>query len=162
MGSTPVKDFEPIAVTVYRSLIIDAPIDVVWSAIRAFDQVDKWNPGVADAWMESGGNTDIGGVRHLATPDGDLFVETLLAHSDDDHLYTYRIDQSPLAATDYVATHQLQPVTEGNQTFSSWTAEFGVRPGDEERMDHIVGDNIFVNGMKGLADFVVSNGLGSR
>ena len=32
----------------------EAPIEVVWAAVRGFDQVVNWNPGVIAAQMESG------------------------------------------------------------------------------------------------------------
>ena len=38
---------------VYRSIILDAPIEAAWAAVRAFDNVARWNPGVSAARLES-------------------------------------------------------------------------------------------------------------
>ena len=65
-----------------RSVVIDAPVDEVWAAVRRFDGVAAWNPGVKTAVMESGGPTETGSVRRLEIVDGSVFRETLLAHSD--------------------------------------------------------------------------------
>jgi len=139
---------------VHRSMVIDAPIDVVWAAIRRFDGVGDWNPGVARVWMESGAPTEVGGVRHIELPDGGLIVETLLGHSDADHHYRYRIDESPLPVAGYEAEHRLQEVTVGGRTFSTWTAEFDLTGGTEAELDALVGDGIFVGGMQGLTRHV--------
>lgn len=138
---------------VFRSRIIEAPIARVWAAIRSFDGVAEWNPGVDAAVMTAGDATTVGGVRHLTIPGGD-FVETLMAHSDLETFYTYRIDESPLPVTGYVATHRLRPVTVGTATYSSWEAWFDCAPAVADEMAALVGDAIFVNGMAGLAAFV--------
>jgi len=138
-------------IRVHRSLVIDAPIDIVWAAIRRFDGVVDWNPGVAAAHMLSGGSTEVGGVRHLDLPDGGVIVETLLHHSDLEHAYGYRIDEAPLPVTHYTAVHRLRTVTEGDSTLSEWTAEFDCDPALATELDQVVGDGIFVAGMRGLA-----------
>ena len=61
---------------VMRSVILEAPIEVVWAAVRGFDQVVNWNPGVIAARMESGTATSPGSVRHLDIVDGSVFRET--------------------------------------------------------------------------------------
>nr|NIS43649.1 SRPBCC family protein [Desulfuromonadales bacterium] len=66
----------------FRSVILDAPLDRVWAAVRAFDGVVNWNPAVTGARMETGGPTAVGSIRHLDIVDGSVFRETLLAHSD--------------------------------------------------------------------------------
>jgi len=81
---------------VFRSMIIDAPTDKDWAAIRLFDGVAVWNPGVTSARMETGRATTTGSIRHLDIADGSVFRETLLAHSDTEHFYTCDILQSPL------------------------------------------------------------------
>ena len=51
--------------------------------------IADWNPGVAAARLESGSATGVGAVRHLDIVDGSVFRETLLAHSDLEHSYSY-------------------------------------------------------------------------
>ena len=65
---------------VFRSMILDARIDRVWAAVRAFDGVANWNPGVDTATLENGVATATGTIRSLQITDGTVFRETLLAH----------------------------------------------------------------------------------
>lgn len=139
---------------VYRSMIIDAPITKVWAAIREFDSVVDWNPGVASAVLENGLATQTGTVRALKTPDGAVFRETLLAHSDVEHFYTYDILDSPLPVSGYVSTHRLVPITQSGQTLGIWESWFDCAPEVAGEMEKVVGDVIYVGGMTGLNDFM--------
>ena len=139
---------------VMRSVIIDAPIAKVWQAIRRFDGVAEWNPGVAAARLESGAATEIGAVRALDIVDGSVFRETLLAHSDLEHFYTYDIIESPLPCTNYIATHRLIEITEGNQTLGIWQGEFDCDPADAEDLDNIVGNMIYRDAQIALNQFM--------
>ena len=98
---------------VHRSLIIDSPVEKVWQAVRDFDGVVNWNPGVIAARLEQGKPTEIGAIRNLDIADGTVFRETLLAHSDHDRFYTYDIIEGPLPVTNYISTHRFLP---SNQT----------------------------------------------
>lgn len=135
---------------VFRSMIIDAPTDRVWSAVRAFDGVAAWNPGVISARLERGAPTEVGALRHLDAADGTVFRETLLAHSDRSHFYTYDIVEGPLPVWDYVSTHRFLPVTASNQTLGVWEADFECASEDAEEMERVVGDAIYIGGMTGL------------
>lgn len=135
---------------VYRSMIIDAPLDRVWAAVRAFDGVAAWNPAVAAARMETGSPTATGSIRHLDIADGTVFRETLLAHSDLEHFYTYDILESPLPVTGYISTHRFLPITHSNRTLGIWESRFECAPSAAAEMDRIVGDAIYIGGMTGL------------
>ena len=135
---------------VFRSMIIDAPLEQVWALIRSFDGVAAWNPGVQDAKMESGHPTAVGSIRHLDIADGSVFRETLLAHSDAEHSYTYDILESPLPVTHYISTHRFLPVTHSQQTLGIWESRFDCAREDEEEMDRVVGDAIYIDAMAGL------------
>jgi len=139
---------------VFRSMIIEAEIDKVWSAIRAFDGVATWNPGVRLAELENGGSTAVGTVRKLHAADGSIFRETLLAHSDLDHFYTYDILESPLPVSRYVSTHRFLPITHTGQTLGIWESHFDCAPDDRVEIDRIVGDAIYIGGMSGLNQFL--------
>lgn len=139
---------------VFRSMLLDAPIARAWTAIRAFDGVASWNPGVTNAALETGAATATGAIRRLETGDGGVFRETLLAHSDLEHFYTYDILDSPLPVTGYVSTHRLVPVTHSDQTLSIWEGWFRCPEDLTEQMAHIVGDQIYINGMAGLNTFL--------
>ncbi len=139
---------------VFRSMIIDATLDRVWAAVRRFDGVAVWNSGVELAELENGDPTAIGTIRKLHIPDGSIFRETLLAHSDVEHFYTYDIIESPLPVTGYVSTHRFIPITHTEQTLGIWESRFECAPGDCAEMERVVGDAIYINGMTGLNKFL--------
>ena len=141
---------------VMRSVIIEAPVDRVWAAVRAFDGVVRWNPGVTAARMESGTSTSVGAIRHLDIVDGTVFRETLLAHSDLEHFYTYDIVEGPLPCRNYVSTHRFLPVTDGNLTLGIWSGEFDCDPADEASLEEIVGDAIYRDAMRGLNSYLAN------
>ena len=135
---------------VFRSMILDAPIDRVWSMVRSFDGVVNWNPGVTAARMESGSTTSPGSVRHLDIADGTAFRETLLALSDQEYYYTYDILGSPLPVQNYVSKHRFVPITHTDQTLGIWESWFDCTAELEDQMDQVVGDQIYIGGMTGL------------
>jgi ligand-binding SRPBCC domain-containing protein len=139
---------------VYRSMVIDAPISKVWAAVRRFDGVANWNPGVTAARMESGGPTETGHIRHLDIVDGTVFRETLLAHSDAEHFYSYDIVEGPLPVTGYRSTHRFIPITEGDRTLGIWEGWFDCAPDQAPAMEHVVGEVIYAGGMRGLNDYL--------
>jgi hypothetical protein len=56
---------------------------------------------------------------------------------------TYCILDAPLPVENYVATLKLYPVTVGNKTLGTWTAEFKVTKGREEDVVDAVGNGTF-------------------
>lgn len=144
---------------VFRSVVLDAEIDTVWAAVRAFDGVVNWNPGVVAARMESGERTAVGSIRYLDIVDGSVFRETLLAHSDVDHFYSYDILDGPLPCTNYFSTHRFIPITEGNMTLGIWSGEFTCDPSDSDDLETIVGDQIYRDGMFGLNAYLKGHNL---
>ena len=139
---------------VERSVIIEAPIDRVWSVVREFDGVAKWNPGVVSARMESGDPATVGSIRHLDIADGTIYRETLLAHSDTDRYYSYDIVEGPLPCTDYVSMHRFLPAAEGEHSLGIWTGEFECEPSERAALEEIVGERIYVDGMRGLNEYM--------
>lgn len=139
---------------VFTSVIIDAPLDKVWEAVRAFDGVVEWNPAVTSVTMETGSATAVGSIRHLDIVDGTVFRETLLAHSDIAHFYTYDIIESPLPCRNYISTHSFVPITDGNKTLGIWESTFDCDAAHEDELRDIVGEKIYRDGMRGLNDFL--------
>ncbi len=139
---------------VKRSVVIDAPINEVWRAVRRFDGVAAWNPGVTAAVMESGAPTEVGSVRRLDIADGSVFRETLLAHSDLEHFYTYDIIESPLDCRNYVSRHRFIEITEGNQTLGIWEGEFDCDPAAAAELEKIVGDGIYRDAQLALNQYL--------
>jgi len=139
---------------VKRSVIINAPIEKVWAAVRKFDGVDKWNPGVVAAKMEFGHPTEVGSVRKLDIADGSVFRETLLEHSDLETYYTYNIIESPLPCTEYVSCHRFIEITDGNKTLGVWQGEFECAENERENLELIVGDSIYLQAQLALNEFM--------
>ena len=104
--------------------------------------------------MESGTPTGVGSIRFLDIVDGTVFRETLLAHSDIEHYYSYDIIEGPLPCSNYVSTHRFVPITEGNRTLGIWEGDFDCQPENEHDLESIVGDQIYINGMNGLNEYL--------
>lgn len=139
---------------IMRSVIIDAPLASVWSAVRSFDSVVNWNPGVTSALIEVGSATGVGSVRQLDIADGSVFRETLLAHSDLKHFYSYDIIESPLPCNNYLSTHRFVEITEGNRTLGIWQGQFDCERADESSLERIVGDGIYRDAQHGLNQYM--------
>ena len=144
-------------VHVMRSVVIEAPVATVWQTIRCFDGVAAWNPGVTAVRMERGAPTEVGAIRALDTADGGCFRETLLAHSDLDYSYTYDIIESPLPCQNYVATHRLVEITEGDRTLGIWEGDFECAESDAQTLSEIVGERIYRDGQIGLNQYIKEN-----
>jgi ligand-binding SRPBCC domain-containing protein len=139
---------------VMRSVIIDAPIDRVWQAVRRFDGVVDWNPGVTAAALEQGTATEVGAIRKLDIVDGSVFRETLLAHSDLDRSYSYDIIDSPLPCSNYIAVHRFIEITEGDKTLGIWSGEFDCAAEDAAQLEEIVGNGIYRDAQIALSHYL--------
>jgi hypothetical protein len=134
----------------YRSAIIHAPIESVWSCIRDFNALPQWHPAIARSTIEGGRSSDsIGCVRNFDLQDGGNLREQLLSMSDTDHIFSYSILISPMPVKDYVATFRLTPITVGDETLAEWWADFEVTSTDDAIINQI-GDGVFVAGFEAL------------
>ena len=139
-------------------MIINAAVDRVWAAVRDFGGVTAWNPGVNAAVLENGASTQVGTVRSLDVGGDVPFRETLLAHSDLEHFYTYDILESPLPVTSYVSTHRFIPITHTSQTLGIWESTFDCAPDVADETAKTVGDAIYIGGMAGLNAYLKGAG----
>ncbi len=136
---------------VYASTVINAPVADVWCIMRDFVGLTAWSPSVTGAHITNNKAADqVGAIRHLDISDGSVFLETLVELSDNATYFKYDIVEGPLPVTNYVATMRLQPVTEGDKTFASWSAEFETPDQHREDMTHVVGTLICAGGLAGL------------
>ncbi len=139
---------------VQRSRVIDAPFEQVWRTLRDFNGLTQWHPAIAGSVIEGGGPADaVGCVRHLTLGDGAEIREQLVALSDLDYRYQYRILESPLPITNYLASVTLRPVTHGDQSHVDWAAQFDVGTDDQAAVLELLGDGVFAAGLEGLAEF---------
>lgn len=110
----------------YQSIVIHAPNDEVWNAVRDFHDL-SWAPNVVQSVEKVGepGGDRAGAVRVL----NGAFRETLLEHDDEERVMAYSIDDgpSPVSAEDvqdYVGRVSVRPITEGEGTFVEWSSSW--------------------------------------
>jgi NADPH:quinone reductase len=150
-------------ISVIRSAVIEAPIERVWAVLRDFNSHDQWHPAVVRSQMENDLPGDVvGGVRQFSLADGAELREQLLRHSDHDCTLTYSILDSPLPLFDYVATVRLKPVTDGNQTFWDWRAQFHAPDDRAAELENLVGQQIYEAGFTGLRMFLAEQDAPAR
>ena len=136
---------------VYTSSVIGASVDRVWTVIRDFNGLPDWHPLVAESEIETGAPADqVGCVRAFKLKDGGFIRERLLTLSDKDYTCTYSILESPMGVENYVATLKLTPVTDGDRTFSEWSAEFECPADREAELVDLIGQGVFQGGFDAL------------
>lgn len=142
-------------VKVFVSSVIPAPADKVWAVVRDFNAMPSWHPVIARSTIEGGRPSDsVGCIRSMTMADGVRVREQLLSLSDFEYSFSYAIVESGLNVTNYVAGLKLTPVTDGNQTFAEWTAEFETPPGKEQETAAMIGRDVFQAGFDALKKHV--------
>lgn len=139
----------------YTSVVLPAPVDRVWSAVRDFDGLPAWHPAITASTLVEGAPGQVGSVRRLETgDDGGAVVERLVGLDDEARTLTYTIVESPFAVRRYVATIRVAPVTgsrsETGETFVEWWAEYDADTADEAGLTKLFAAGIFATGLKGL------------
>ena len=136
---------------VYISSVVAAPATRVWERIRDFNGLPKWHPRMRESRIENAEPADkIGCIRNFQLQSGDTIRERLLGMSDYDMFCSYTILESPMPIENHVATLRLTPVTDGDQTFCEWSAEFDCAPENEENLVNGMGTNVFQGGFDAL------------
>ncbi len=134
-------------VKVRRATVIDAPIAEVWRFLRDFNAHQAWHPAVAESRIEGGLAPDqVGAVRRFRLQDGATLREQLLSLDDRAHRFTYCILDAPLPLIGYVATLELNRVTDGERTLWRWNSEFRAPPGQAEALTRLVAEQIYEAG----------------
>lgn len=116
----------------YNSVVIDAPVTDVWTALRDFHNL-RWASGVVTK-VETVGERkgDQIGARRILN---DAFHETLLSLDDGARTLSYSIDDGPGpvakdAVKNYVGSVSAKPITESDKTFVEWESTYD-SPDDE-------------------------------
>jgi NADPH:quinone reductase-like Zn-dependent oxidoreductase len=136
-------------VEVFRSAIIQAPIEVVWNLLRDFNGHDRWHPAVAESHLEGADYGDqIGAVRHFRLVGGGWLREQLLSHSDSEYCFSYCIVESPIPLVNYFATVRLKPATDSGATLWEWRSRFEPPAGRRDELVKLVGDGIYAAGFR--------------
>jgi hypothetical protein len=134
-----------------RSTVFDAPTDRVWGIIRDFNGHDRWHPAVAKSTIERGYSSDrLGCVRRFVLRDGSELRERLLTLSDLEQSLSYCLLDTPAPLFNYVAHMRLAPITDGDRTFCDWRCTFSTRPGEDQEMARMVGEDIYDAGLAAI------------
>jgi hypothetical protein len=137
---------------IFVSSVISAPSENVWGQVRDFNGLPNWVPMVAESHIQDGLPPDqVGCIRDFSLQNGDRITEQLVALSDYDMSLSYIILSSPMALDNYFATLRLTPITETEETFAEWSAEFDCSPEDAEQLIHTVSVGVFETALKSLA-----------
>lgn len=138
-------------VKVVKSTVLDAPVDAVWEVLRDFNGHDKWHPAVATSQIERGRDSDrVGCIRRFKLEDGSELREQLLTLSDIEQTFSYCLLDTPVPLFNYVAHVRLLPVTDRDRTFWQWDSRFDTRTGEEQAMQDLVGNDIYVAGFNAI------------
>lgn len=138
-------------VQVHVSSVLDANVDEVWKLVRGFNAMPQWNPGVVASRIEEDRDPDsVGCVRNFQLRDGSTVRERLLSLCDTRHHFAYSMLDSELGLLDYVAEFSLRPVTDGDRTYVTWSANFRTRPGQETEKADLVANGVFQNAFDAL------------
>lgn len=107
---------------------LEAPIGEVWELIRDFADISAWS----SAQVVKTEGVGVGMMRHIEGPAG-YFVERLESMDDAQYSFCYRVLQSPLSATDFLATVRLLPIALQRCTIE-WCAKFEAAPESADRL----------------------------
>lgn len=136
-----------------RSVVVNAPADEVWGAIRGFTAIAEWHPVVSTAEIEGGGPEDqVGCVRKLTLGDGTVIRERLIALSDLGRSYTYNF-QPPFAfpVQAYRATMSVSPAGEGASVID-WHGIYDCAVEEVENLEGVFGGAVYDGGLNSLKE----------
>lgn len=144
---------------VFRSTIIDAPVETVWGILRDFNGHDRWHPAVEESHIEGVRAGDqVGAVRNFKLASGGQLREQLLKLSDRDRSLTYCILDAPIPLIGYVATISLKRVTDSERTFWEWRSTFDAPPGLEAALERLVVEDVYEAGFAALSHLLSKPG----
>ena len=128
--AAPVAHAAP-AVSLVRSVDVDAPAATVWAQIGGFCAIKNWHPMIATCTED--GKTP--STRTLVGKDGTTrFVETQVERNDVERLYSYNFVSSPIPANGYFATIRVVPRGNNGSTVI-WNGSYIPAPGKEKEVE---------------------------
>jgi hypothetical protein len=144
---------------VYRSTVVDSPIDSVWGKVRDFGDWASWLSAITTSEIEDSKSGDsVGCVRSFSIePGGPLFREQLVALSDRDHSLTYTALKVGVPVENFEATLSLLPVTDEERTFAQWAASFDADDDKQDEIADLLANEVFGKGFAGLGSLLASS-----
>jgi hypothetical protein len=139
----------------YSSGIVPADVAKVWDAVRDFNGLATWHPGIASSEIEPGRTAgEVGAVRKLVMADGGTVREKLLSLDDIDRSYTYEIIEGPFPTRRYISTVRVAPITATGESFVEWWCDYDADAGDEERLNNTFANGVYAGGIAGLTEYL--------
>ncbi|WP_300626858.1 SRPBCC family protein [Pseudomonas sp.] len=123
---------------------IPASADQVWTLIGGFNSLPDWLPFIAKSEPGEGGR-----VRHLHTADGGQIVERLQTFDNVARTYSYTIEQSPFPVSAYLATLQVEALTETSAKVT-WSGVFTPAAGTTEEAVQALFAGVYSDGLETL------------
>ncbi len=107
-----------------QAITIKAPVEAVWQAVRNFHDM-TWAPNVITELKVVGNlrGDQVGSARVL----NGVFHETLRKLDEDQHTFSYSIDDAPSPISrqeidNYIGRVDVKPATDGEGTLVEWTS----------------------------------------
>jgi hypothetical protein len=91
----------------------------LWDFMGGFNALPNWHPAVEKSELEEEGQ-----VRRLSLAGGGTIVERLLTVDDNERVYSYSIESSPLPVANYTATIRVRDEGDGDRSVVEWSSEF--------------------------------------
>ncbi len=114
---------------VYVSTVFSLPVDEVWAVLGDFHRMDAWAQAIHDSTPENAvdGAPTVGSVRRLTV--GELrhtTRERLVAYDAGTRQMSYELTDPPLPfrMTRYRSSIHAMPITDTDETFIEWYAEY--------------------------------------
>ncbi|WP_395687462.1 SRPBCC family protein [Aestuariivirga sp.] len=139
----------------YASIVLNAPVETVWSIVRDFNGLPGWAPAVIRSKIENNLDADVVGcVRSFHLKNGTHVRERLLMLDDARHCLSYNFETPAFPVGNYLATLRLYPVTHTDRTFAEWEATFDEAPSDQGKYVRIVSNDVFAANFQSLAALI--------
>lgn len=142
-------------IRVFRSTVIPASVERVWSIVRDFNALPIWLPAAARSEIEGGMDpATIGCIRRVVADDNTIVRQRLTELSDAEHRCSYALLSASYPMRNYTATFQLHPVTDVGHCYMTWFGDFNVDPDKEADTVRFVGEKVFGGAFAKLVSLV--------
>ncbi|NMZ17818.1 SRPBCC family protein [Pseudomonas rhodesiae] len=128
------------------SAVIEIPVsaDQVWQLVGGFNSLPDWLPLIAKSEPGEGGR-----LRHLTTADGGVIVERLQTFDNVARTYSYTIEQSPFPVSAYLATLQIEALTDTSSKVT-WSGVFTPSAGTTDETVEELFAGVYKGGVEAL------------
>lgn len=124
LSAGPAMAHGPTPQKVEEAVVIAAPPELVWDAVKDFDSLAAWNPLVASS--EGRGGNKAGGERNVVLKSGGTLTDSLDEYLDEEMSYSYRLaapDIETFPVSFYSSTLAVRPARDGGSEVS-WDSRF--------------------------------------